>query len=92
MKKKKKKIKLEKKYKKIFHTWRPSKKFSPIIITVCPPLVHPSVGEMALIIGDTAPGYMPEKYNSSIKNEKKKDYFFADVYKKLRILDCCHQI
>jgi len=32
-------------------TWRPSKKLSPIIITVDPPVVHPSLGLMALIQG-----------------------------------------
>lgn len=32
-------------------TWRPWKKFSPIIITLSPPLVQPSLGEIALIIG-----------------------------------------
>ena len=32
-------------------TCRPSKKLSPIIITVVPPLVHPSLGHMAFIHG-----------------------------------------
>lgn len=36
-------------------TWRPSKKLSPIMITVAPPVVQPSLGLMALMQG-AAPG------------------------------------
>ena len=49
-----------------------------MIITVCPPLVHPSVGDMALIIGDTAPGYMPANIIHQLKMNKK--LIFADVF------------
>lgn len=32
-------------------TWRPSKKLSPMMMTVAPPVVHPSLGLMALMQG-----------------------------------------
>ena len=32
-------------------TWRPSKKLSPMMITVVPPSVQPSLGHIALIVG-----------------------------------------
>jgi len=35
-------------------TCRPSKKLSPTIITVVPPVVHPSLGQIALIDGVAA--------------------------------------
>lgn len=35
-------------------TWRPSKKLSPIMITVAPPVVQPSLGLMALMHGVAA--------------------------------------
>ncbi|TNN66466.1 hypothetical protein EYF80_023374 [Liparis tanakae] len=38
-------------------TWRPSKKLSPMMMTVAPPVVHPSLGLMALMQG-AAPGGM----------------------------------
>lgn len=34
-------------------TCKPSKKLSPITMTVAPPVVHPSLGQTALIVGDT---------------------------------------
>lgn len=37
-------------------TWRPSKKLSPTMITVDPPVVHPSLGLMALMQGVAANG------------------------------------
>ena len=37
-------------------TWRPSKKFSPMMTTVWPPAVQPSLGEMALMQGMAAVG------------------------------------
>lgn len=36
-------------------TWRPSKKLSPMMMTVAPPVVQPSLGLMALMQG-VAPG------------------------------------
>lgn len=36
-------------------TWRPSKKLSPMMMTVAPPVVQPSLGLMALMQG-AAPG------------------------------------
>lgn len=35
-------------------TWRPSKKLSPMMMTVAPPVVHPSLGLMALMHGVAA--------------------------------------
>ena len=35
-------------------TWRPSKKLSPTMITVVPPVVHPSLGQIALMVGVAA--------------------------------------
>lgn len=35
-------------------TWRPSKKLSPMMITVAPPVVQPSLGLMALMQGVAA--------------------------------------
>jgi len=35
-------------------TWRPSKKFSPTMMTVVPPVVQPSLGQIALIDGVAA--------------------------------------
>ena len=32
-------------------TWRPSKKLSPMMITMAPPVVQPSLGLMALMQG-----------------------------------------
>jgi len=32
-------------------TWRPSKKLSPMMMTVAPPVVQPSLGLMALMLG-----------------------------------------
>jgi len=32
-------------------TWRPSKKLSPMMMTVVPPVVQPSFGQIALIVG-----------------------------------------
>ena len=40
-------------------TCRPSKKLSPIIITVEPPVVQPSLGEIAFITGIADVGYKP---------------------------------
>ena len=40
-------------------TCNPSKKLSPIMITVDPPVVHPSLGEIALITGMADVGYNP---------------------------------
>ena len=40
-------------------TWRPSKKLSPMMMTVLPPVVQPSLGEMALMQGMAAVGYRP---------------------------------
>ena len=40
-------------------TCNPSKKLSPIMITVDPPVVHPSLGEIALITGIADVGYKP---------------------------------
>ena len=40
-------------------TCKTSKKLSPIIITVDPPVVHPSLGEIALITGIADVGYKP---------------------------------
>jgi hypothetical protein len=40
-------------------TCNPSKKLSPMMMTVEPPVVHPSLGEMALITGTAAEGYNP---------------------------------
>ena len=40
-------------------TWRPSKKLSPMMMTVPPPVVQPSLGEMALMQGMAAAGYRP---------------------------------
>ena len=37
-------------------TCRPSKKLSPMMMTVLPPVVHPSLGEMALMQGMAAVG------------------------------------
>ena len=37
-------------------TWRPSKKLSPMMMTVLPPVVQPSLGEMALMQGMAAVG------------------------------------
>ena len=37
-------------------TCSPSKKLSPMIMTVLPPVVHPSLGEMALMQGMAAVG------------------------------------
>lgn len=44
-------------------TCKPSKKLSPIIMTVDPPLVHPSLGLMAFIQGVAtgSGGYRPTK-------------------------------
>ena len=44
---------------KKFCTWIPSKKFSPMITTVCPPVVQPSLGETAFTCGTSVPGYKP---------------------------------
>lgn len=35
-------------------TWRPSKKLSPMMMTVVPPVVQPSLGHMALMVGVAA--------------------------------------
>lgn len=35
-------------------TWRPSKKLSPMMMTVAPPVVHPSLGLIALMHGVAA--------------------------------------
>lgn len=48
-------------------TWIPSKKLSPIIMTVDPPLVHPSFGLMALIHGVAVNG---TSYKISRKRKK----------------------
>ena len=40
-------------------TWSPSKKLSPMMMTVPPPVVQPSLGEMALMQGMAAAGYRP---------------------------------
>jgi hypothetical protein len=37
-------------------TWRPSKKLSPMMMTVEPPVVQPSLGEIALMQGMAAEG------------------------------------
>lgn len=44
-------------------TWRPSKKLSPMMMTVDPPLVQPSLGLMALMQGVAtgSGGYKPER-------------------------------
>ena len=44
---------------KNLRTCNPSKKLSPIMITVDPPVVHPSLGEIALITGMADVGYNP---------------------------------
>ena len=43
----------------IINTCNPSKKLSPMIITVEPPVVHPSLGEIAFITGIADVGYKP---------------------------------
>lgn len=46
-------------------TWSPSKKLSPMIITVAPPVVHPSLGLIALIHGVAdGTGYPNAKANA----------------------------
>ena len=42
-------------------TWSPSKKLSPMMMTVEPPVVQPSDGEMALMQGMAEDGYSPGK-------------------------------
>ena len=42
-------------------TCRPSKKLSPIMMTVEPPVVQPSLGDIALMHGIAADGYRPRK-------------------------------
>lgn len=37
-------------------TWTPSKKFSPTIILVVPPVVQPSLGHMAFMVGVAVKG------------------------------------
>lgn len=37
-------------------TWRPSKKLSPMMMTVAPPVVQPSLGLMALMQGGDPDG------------------------------------
>lgn len=49
-------------------TWRPSKKLSPMMMTVAPPVVHPSLGLIALMQG-AAPG---EKITAK-REEKTKE-------------------
>ena len=40
-------------------TWMPSKKLSPMMMTVEPPVVQPSLGEIAFITGMAELGYSP---------------------------------
>ena len=42
-------------------TCNPSKKLSPMMMTVDPPVVQPSLGEMALMHGTAEAGYRPFK-------------------------------
>lgn len=51
-------------------TWIPSKKLSPIIMTVDPPLVHPSLGLIALIHGVAVKGTASEEGNKMIQMYK----------------------
>lgn len=48
-------------------TCRPSKKLSPMMMTVAPPVVQPSEGEMALMQGVAGSGgYRPEGRTRSV--------------------------
>lgn len=46
-------------------TWRPSKKLSPMMMTVAPPVVQPSLGLMALMQGGD-PGWRTQGEHHSI--------------------------
>ena len=58
---------------KLKPTCSPSKKLSPIIITVEPPVVQPSLGEIALITGIADVGYKPG-YSAKNKNVNVVEY------------------
>ena len=59
-----------------YRTCNPSKKLSPIMITVDPPVVHPSLGEIALITGMADVGYNPG-YSAEIKYLKVGGHFMV---------------
>lgn len=56
-------------------TWRPSKKLSPMMITVAPPVVHPSLGLMALMQGAAPVG--EERGKLKEDTEKKQKWIWA---------------
>ena len=49
-------------------TWMPSKKLSPMMMTVDPPVVQPSLGDMALMTGMAEVGYNPG-YNAAAEEQ-----------------------
>lgn len=53
-------------------TWRPSKKLSPMMMTVAPPVVHPSLGLMALMQG-AAPS--AKDHGKERRRGEKSDYY-----------------
>ena len=72
-------------------TWRPSKKLSPMMMTVLPPVVQPSLGEMALMQGMAAVGYRPG-YSAAkmVTMTSSMRYAMFDDYSNGDILEASH--
>lgn len=62
-------------------TWRPSKKLSPMMITVVPPSVQPSLGHIALIVGVAIKQTMADYRLNSLLPKKQNPQTTKNVYR-----------